>query len=289
MTLGRRLEGAATMEHENGLDTRPGHRGKLQTSMRRVGGLTPLWYLISLAILVFAWQVVYWLKLVPAFILPGPSVVYRGSIDYHGVLLTGLRYTLGEFLVTVGISMAIGVVLGLAIAFWRPLQRLAMPLLVTLQALPKIALAPIMLVIFGIGFRTDVLVGVIVACFPVIMNIELGIRSIDADYIKLGRAMGGNPLRILRYVRLPSALPAFFAGLKVAITLALTGVIVGEFIAGNQGLGYLALTAIGNQNTELNFTSICWLAALGLVVFGAASGLERFGLRHYPDAMDSKK
>lgn len=289
MTVGRRLEGIAATAHDDTLEASRGRNAKLQASLRRLGGLTALWYLISLALLVFAWQIVYWLKLVPSYILPGPSIVYDGSRDYHGVLFTALRYTLNELLVTVAISMAIGVVLGLGIAFWRPLQRLAMPLLVTLQALPKIALAPIMLVIFGIGFRTDILVGIMVACFPVIMNVELGIRSIDADYIKLGRAMGGSRWRILLKIRLPSALPAFFAGLKVAITLALTGVIVGEFIAGNQGLGYLALTAIGNQNSELNFTSISWLAILGLAVFGLAAGLERFGLRHFPDATDTKK
>lgn len=289
MTVDRRPAGIAPMVDEDSTEASTKPNMRLHAVVRGIGGLTPLWYLISLALLVLAWQVVCWLKVVPGYILPGPAIVYDGSRDYHGVLLTALQSTLGELLITVAISMAIGTVLGVAIAFWRPLQRLAMPLLVTLQALPKIALAPIMLIIFGIGFRTDVLVGIMIACFPVIMNVELGIRSIDADYIQLGRAMAGSRWRVLYRIRLPSALPAFFAGLKIAITLALTGVIVGEFIAGNEGLGYLALTAIGDQNSELDFTSISWLAILGLVVFGLATGLERFGLRHFPDAMDAKK
>ncbi|WP_406409386.1 ABC transporter permease [Streptomyces sp. NBC_01643] len=213
------------------------------------------------------------------YLLPSPAQVASAFRTYHEPLLTNTWSTLEEILLAFVLSIVAGVALAIPIAFSRTVERLSYPLLVMSQAVPKIALGPLFIVWFGFGLMTNVLIAVSVAIFPIIVNTALGLSSLDPDLVRLGRSMGASRWRLFRLVRLPAAMPSIFAGLKVAITLAVIGAVVGEFIVGNVGLGHLTLSASGNQNAPLLFACIISLAVLGILVFAVIDFFERIALR----------
>jgi NitT/TauT family transport system permease protein len=206
--------------------------------------------------------------------------------DYHAVLVEQGWATVKEILLAFGVSVVAGVAIAIPIAFVRPVERIAYPLLVMSQAVPKIALGPLFIVWFGFGLRTNVFIAVSVAIFPIIVNTALGLRSIDPDLVRLGSSMGGSKLRIFRYLRLPTALPSMFAGFKLGMTLAVIGAVVGEFIVGGEGLGYLTLSASGNQNVPLLFAAVICLAAIGIVLFALVDLAERIVLGRHASARE---
>jgi NitT/TauT family transport system permease protein len=164
---------------------------------------------------------------------------------------------------------------------WSPIvEALFYPVLVVSQAVPKIAVAPLFLVWLGFGMATNAVLALLVAVFPVIVNTLLGLTSLDANYIKLGRIMGANSWRLFVRIRLPAALPSIFAGLKVAMTLATIGAIVGELISGQRGLGGVVQTAAGQAETTLAFAAVAALSLLGIVLFYAVALAEKIVVRH---------
>lgn len=241
----------------------------------------PGWILVllSFAFVVGLWWLVILLFSVPAYVLPSPLAVAEEIVASRGLLTRNLLVTLNEVLVGFGVAVLIGFPLAMAIAFSRVLDRLIYPMLVAGQAVPKVAVAPIMVLWFGFGFQSNVAVAASIAVFPVVVNTALGFKSIDPDLVRLGRSMGATQLRLLRKVRVPNALPNIFVGLKLGITFAVIGAVVGEFIAGSAGLGYLIQLATGQLRTVLAFASIVVLSFLGIALFYIVEGIERVSVK----------
>src|SRR4029079_1570471 len=147
-----------------------------------------------------------------------------------------------------------------------------------------IALAPILLAWFGFGIKTNVTIGFVIAVFPVVINTVLGLKSIDPAMVKLGRAMGASSWRLFIKIRVPTALPSLFAGLKIAGTFAVIGAIVGEFTAGVRGLGYLIAFTTGNLNMNLAFAALVAISLVGIAAYFAIELIERIALRSHPAA-----
>ena len=154
-------------------------------------------------------------------------------------------------------------------------EKLTYPLLVATQAVPKVAVAPLFLVWFGFGEAPKIATAALIAIFPVIVDTAVGLRAIDPDMVRLAKSMRAGPLKTFWKVRLPIALPNIFAGLKMAMTFSVIGAVVGEFVAGTTGLGYLIQAATGTMQTTVAFASIVLLSIIGIVLFVIVEVFER--------------
>jgi len=228
--------------------------------------------------LLAVWEAAARLLSLPPYLLPAPSAIAR-SIDANSAVLikesvtTTLETALGFVL-----SVVVGVPLALAIYLWKPFARAVYPVLVSSQAVPKVAVAPLFLVWFGFGLLPKVLIAFLIAFFPVVINTAMGLAALEREKIYLARSMGLGPVATFFKIQLPNALPSIFAGLKISITFAVVGAVVGEFVGGQGGLGYLLLIANGNMDTALLFAGIVALTLLGIVLFALIGLVERLML-----------
>lgn len=212
---------------------------------------------------------------VPQFLLPAPSVILQSAITHQATLLKNSGVTSLEILLGFGLSVAIGVPLALLMFAFPVMDRVISPILISSQAVPKIAVAPLFIVWFGFGLLPKVLMTFLVAFFPVVINTAMGLAAIQPETIYLARSMGLGPVSTFFKIRLPAALPSIFAGLKISITLAVVGAVVGEFVGGESGLGYLLIVANGSMDTPLIFAGIGALTILGIIAFAIIGLLER--------------
>jgi NitT/TauT family transport system permease protein len=221
------------------------------------------------------WEMVVRLLTIQQFLLPAPSIVIadfaRNPIDYVHHSLATLRVTLTGF----AVAVVAGVLLAVLIVHSRLLEDTLYTLLVALNSLPKVALAPLFVIWLGTGIPSKTMVALTIAIFPIVIDTALGLRSIEPDVLNMAAVMRASRWEILRRIRFPNALPALFAGMKVAISLALVGTIVGEFVAGGEGLGSAILSAQGTFDTPQVFACILLLGLLGTALFYAVDYLER--------------
>jgi NitT/TauT family transport system permease protein len=229
---------------------------------------------VSLAIGVGCWELVIVVFGVGAYTLPTPTSVAAELADGFGYLLPALGVTLVETLIGFLVAVAAGVLLAGLIAASSLIERLVYPLLVVTNAVPKIALAPVFLAWFGLGTLPRVVMAALLAVFPIVISTVVGLVGVDEGLLLVGRAARANRIRIFRIVRLPAALPSIFGGLKVGISLALTGAVVGELVGGSTGLGYVITSSQGNLQLPLTFAAIVLLAAAGMVLFYLVELLE---------------
>jgi NitT/TauT family transport system permease protein len=166
----------------------------------------------------------------------------------------------------------------MAIVGSRTVESYVYPLLVFSQSIPKIAIAPLFVVWFGFGIVPKILSAVMLGFFPVVVSAVQGFKSVDPDMIDLARAMEATKLQIFRMVSLPHATPAIFAGLKVSITLAVVGAVVGEFVGSNSGIGYVLQRSIGNFDLPTMFAALVILALIGVVLFWVVDVIERIAI-----------
>lgn len=258
--------------------TAPGWQSRASAALQS----EPVLFVLSMLLLVGVWYGLIFVFGLAPFVLPPPHAVLQELLEHAGLLLAHTRVTTIEILAGFALAVVVGFPLGMIIAFSRIMDRLLYPPLVVSQAVPKIALTPVFLAWFGFGLRTNLAISFLVAVFPVIINTALGLKSLEPDMVRLGRAMGSNPWRLFIRIRLPSAMPAVFAGLKIAITFAVIGAVVGEFVAGSSGLGYAIQSATGLFNMPLAFAGIVAISILGVVLFFAVELIERFVLRSHP-------
>jgi NitT/TauT family transport system permease protein len=213
------------------------------------------------------WQIGVMAYQVPTYLLPPPSMIARTFIDefprllYHGWITT--YEMLG------GYAMAVGIALPLAIAITssKRFDAFVMPTMLFFQVVPKVAVAPLFLVWFGVGPTPKVLVAFLISFFPIVIDAAVGLRSMSPEMNDLARSMGASRMQIFAQFRLPTSLPYLFSGLKVAATLAIAGAVVGEFVGADKGLGYLLLTTNSNMETSLMFATIVALTIIGLAFF----------------------
>lgn len=266
----------------------PKEQGMVMTPKSKLsaeGGLSSIGWPVLGFILVFAiWEIVVRVSKLPDFILPGPVAVLIEVYDSGALLWEHSLVTLTEIIIGFLLSIVVGFPIAIAIAFSRVLERMLYPLLVVSQAIPKVAVAPLFLIWFGFGPTLNALLALLVAVFPVIINSALGLTEINPDLVRLGRVMGGNAWRVFWKIRFPTALPSIFAGLKLSITLATIGAVVGELVAGQSGLGYLSQFAAGQLQTTRTFACIAVLSFWGVVLFYGVVGIEFLAIRRKPHA-----
>jgi NitT/TauT family transport system permease protein len=245
----------------------------------RVSGIVaPVAVVIALLAL---WEAATRVFAIPLFLLPPPSAIALSMQANASLLLTNGWVTTVEIVLGFLLSIVVGIPLALAIFLWPPFSRSVLPLLVSSQAMPKVAIAPLLLVWFGFGLLPKVLIAFLIAFFPVVINTAVGLASIEPEKIYLARSMGFGATATFFKIRLPNALPAIFGGLKISITLAVVGAVVGEFVGGDAGLGYLLMVANGSMDTQLLFAGIVALTILGVVLFVLVELAERLAIpRH---------
>jgi NitT/TauT family transport system permease protein len=225
-------------------------------------------------VLIVLWDLAIRLFKIPAFLMPTPMEVWESIVQNRLALFAHGQVTLAETLLGFGLSIAIGMPLAVMIVASSLLDRLLFPVLVASQAVPKVALAPMLLVTLGYGATPKIIVALLVAFFPIVVNTVAGLRSVNRDTLKLMRSMGATPFQVFIKVRFPSAVPSILAGFRVAIALAVIGAVVGEFVGSRTGLGYLMLSATGNFDTALVFACMITLTVMGIVLFYSISLID---------------
>jgi NitT/TauT family transport system permease protein len=227
-------------------------------------GLTALLF----AATIVAWEAVVRIFQIPVFILPAPTQVgmalYRGMAS--GVYLEHLKYTLLETLLGFVVGSALGFFLGTAVAMNRYVEFFFYPYIVMFQSLPKVALAPLIVVWFGLGLTSKVINAALVAFFPLLVNTMVGLKSADEDRVSLMRSLAASNQQIFWMLRLPNALPFVMAGLDVAMIFALIGAIVAEFVGAQRGLGMLIQSMNFNMDVSGQFSILIILSLVGLVL-----------------------
>src|SRR5262249_14842459 len=221
------------------------------------------------------WVVRQWS--VPAYIAPAPSAVTRSLVAgiRSGVYLEHFWVTLGEALAGFAIAAVAGVALGAAIAQSRLVERTVYPYLVALQTLPKIAIAPLIIVWAGFGLSSKVVIAALVAFFPVLVNVIVGLKTVDSSRLELMRSLQASRWQVFRLVTFPNALPFVFAGLDIAVVFSVLGAIVGEFVGAQRGLGDLILQLHVALAIAGAFAVLILLAALGIALHLVMQAIQR--------------
>jgi NitT/TauT family transport system permease protein len=224
------------------------------------------------------WELAVWLFHVPDFVLPAPSVIVAKIVATWQLMLVNALVTAKEIVLGFGLSVVIGIPLAVAVVYSRVFERVAFPFMVSLQTIPKVALAPILVMWLGYGIMPKVMVAFLISFFPIVISAVVGMRSAEKEMIYLVQSMGAGELTTFLKIRLPRALPSIFGGLKIGMGQAVVGATVGEFIAAEQGLGYLQLISQVRLDTPLLFAAVVVLSLLGVLLFKAVAIVERFAL-----------
>jgi NitT/TauT family transport system permease protein len=222
------------------------------------------------------WELAIRVLHVPNFIMPAPSAIVGEGWAWRHHFVVHTWVTLYETLGGFALSMVVGVPLAVLIVYSPALRRALYPLIVLTQSVPKIAIAPVLLLVLGHGEIPKVIVAFLVAFFPVVVDTASGLAATPPELLDLSRSYRASAFKTFVKVRLPMAMPFVFAGAKVAITLSVIGAVVGEFVGSDQGLGYVILSATSYWKTELAFSSMILLSVMAIVLFGAVSLIERF-------------
>jgi NitT/TauT family transport system permease protein len=219
-------------------------------------------------VLVAVWWCAVHFFNVPGYVLPAPEGVLAAAWTNYagGSIWRSVGYTTATTLGGFVLGSITGFVLGALVVQFRPLERMASPYIVAFQAMPKVALAPLLLVWFGFGFTSNVLLVALVCFFPVFVSTQVGLRSVSPELVELLHAFSASPSLIFLTIRLPSAATQIFGGLQVAAVLGLTGAVVAEFISSTVGLGHLIQTSAANLDTATMFVALFSLAALGVIM-----------------------
>jgi len=229
----------------------------------------------ALAFIVGLWQVITVLAHIPPFIVPAPSAIGLEFFSRLPIYGEHLWVTFYETMIGFAAATVLGILSAIAIVYSPRLESAVYPVLVVLQIVPKVAIAPLLLIWFGYGLPSKALVVLLVAFFPVVVSTVGGMRAVDGDLLDLVKVLKGSRWQEFVKIRFPYSLPFIFDGLKVAVTLAVVGAIVAEFVGGNQGLGYLIVIANSEMRTSMSFASLILLSLMGLALFGLVFVVER--------------
>jgi len=229
---------------------------------------------LGILILLAIWEIAVRILELPSYLLPAPSEIARVMVERFQVILENSWVTAYEMIMGYFLAIVIAIPMAIAITASPNFDRFITPILLFFQTVPKISLAPLFLVWFGVGILPKVLVAFLISFFPIIIDTAVGLRSIAPEMVDLARSMGATRFQIFYRFRLPTSLPYLFSGLKVASTLAVVGAVVGEFVGADKGLGYLLLVANSNLLTALMFGAIFALTAQGLILFYLIQSLE---------------
>lgn len=231
-------------------------------------------WLLLLVLLAF-WEALVHAFDIPQFLLPAPSQVLALTIDEWDLIQKHSLSTIGSILSGYACAVIFALMVSALMIRFPLFERLIMPLFVGLQSVPKIAIAPLILVWVGAGAGSKILVVMSIAFFPIVINTMTGFKEVDRGLAEVFRSVAASERQLLFRLRLPYAVPYIFAGLRIATTLAVLGAIVAEWLAASSGLGYLVLSGSFNFNTARSFAAILALAIIGTSFFSLMSFLEQ--------------
>jgi NitT/TauT family transport system permease protein len=254
--------------------TRDGGQAKVSL-LRRMYQSNWFSYVPSVVGLLLFWEFATDILKVPTYLVPRPVDVALAFGHNWQILLSETVATLREILGGFAIALATAIPLALLIVYSRTFERFANPPIIISQAVPKVAIAPLFLVWFGFGEFSKMLIASLIAFFPMLISAVVGLKNIDPEMLGLSKTMGSSALRTFWKIRLPCALPEFFGGFKLAITFSVIGAVIGEFVGGDHGIGYLIQMASGSQRLDLLFAGLTILSALGLGLYMLVEALER--------------
>jgi NitT/TauT family transport system permease protein len=229
----------------------------------------------GLVIAFILWELLVRLFRAPVFILPAPSVVLLAAKSNWSILLYHSWITIAGTFISLAIGAALGVIAGLLIGYSAIASRMLFPVLGGFHALPMSAFIPIFIVWFGLGPVPKVLAGVLIAFFPVAVNVVTGLRTIEPEWWEMMGALRASKLQVFYKIGIPRAVPYFFASLKIAAAGAFIGNVVGEMLSGDQGLGYVLMLATNQLDMPLAFSALTILLILGVLMFISFDVLER--------------
>ena len=270
-------------------------RTKIDSRERRRARMTKLipWVstLLSIVLLVIIWKLVIAIFDVSPFVLPQPEDVLKGVkelVNSDG-FWTDVRVTLTETLVGFAIALALGIILGTILGRIVWLEQAARPVIVASQVVPKVALIPLFIIWFGFGMTSKIIIVALLAFFPILLNVILGVRSVDSGHRDVMRSLNASRWQTFRRLEYPSTLPYILAGMEVGIVFAVVGAIVGEYLGGDQGLGYRIVTSLNNLQAETLFAVILVLTLFGFLLYLAVVALKRFLIPWHDSTIDSTR
>lgn len=232
----------------------------------------PMAVLVGLLVI---WELCVHLFAIPVYLLPAPSLIFMDSVQNLGTLGLHTLATLKTVLLGFLFSVVISLPLAVALTSSQTAANAIYPILVLTQSIPKIALAPILVILLGTNELPRIVVTFLVAFFPLVIAIATGLMAVPGDLIELGRSYRGSWLQMMWRIRLPYAVPMIFSGLKVAVTLAVVGAVVAEFVNADAGLGYFIITSTAFFETPLAFSALILLSLMGILLFQLVVIVER--------------
>lgn len=236
---------------------------------RRLGAI------VVFALLFLLWEFGVRLFGIKEYLLPPPTKVWSEFLKRFDTVMGGAWVTTTEILAGYLLAVVVSVPLALSIAYSRFMEQAIYPVIVFLQIIPKIAIAPLFIIWFGFGFTPKLLLVFLLSFFPIVVSSIVGFKSVDPDVMDFARTTGAGGWRLFLKIRLPQALPHIFTGLKVGAALSATAAVVAEFVASDKGLGYLLLQYNGQLETPMVFAIVVLLSLIGLAVYYAVEIIER--------------
>jgi putative hydroxymethylpyrimidine transport system permease protein len=225
--------------------------------------------------LVAAWEALVWLTGLPPYILPPPSRVVVVLIERFDLLTEQAAWTAAEMALGLLLGLVLGAALAVIFAASATWRRWALPLVIVSQAIPVIAIAPLLVLWLGYGMASKVAMAALIIFFPVVSSLYDGLRRTDPGWLELARTMDASPRAVLLQIRLPAALPAFASGMRIAAAVAPIGAVIGEWVGASAGLGFLMTQSLARGQTPLAFAALTILCLLGLALYAAADRLAR--------------
>jgi NitT/TauT family transport system permease protein len=231
--------------------------------------------LATVVVIVVVWEAAVHLFKVPAFLLPAPSVIWRDCVAVAGNIGMHTAATMNTIMLGFIASIVISLPLAVLITSSPAVASAIYPILVFTQSIPKVALAPLLVVMLGANELPRVVITFLIAFFPLVISIATGLLAVPPELLELGKSYRASRLRELYRIRLPYAVPFIFSGLKVAITLAVVGAIVAEFVNADRGLGYLIITSTAFFKVPIAWGAVILLSVIGVALFQAIVMIER--------------
>ena len=230
---------------------------------------------LLIIMILIGWDLLIRIFKVPPYLVPTPMSVVEQLWNEWPMLVKESAPTTWATLGGFALSVLIGVPIAMLISYSKLVESFVYPLLVFSQSIPKIAVAPLFVVWFGFGIIPKIIVAFLLGVFPVVVSTVMGFKSVEQDMVDLARSMGSTRMQMFFKINLPQALPAIFAGMKVSITLAVVGAVVGEFVGSNSGIGYVLQKANGNFDLPLMFAALVVLSMIGVILFALLDVIER--------------
>jgi NitT/TauT family transport system permease protein len=229
----------------------------------------------TLIALIIVWEVlVRWFQ-VPGWLLPAPSAIGQSMLEWRSELVGHSLVTLYETIVGFALAIAISIPLAVAVVYSPLLQNTIYPILLALQSMPKVAIAPLLALWIGFGTLPKIVVVFLVCFFPIIVATASGLTAVPAALIDLIRSLSASSFQTFVKIRFPTAMPHIFVGLKIAITFAVIGAVIGEFVGSESGLGYLILVSTSQSRTPLAFGALVLLTIMSIVLYYGIALIER--------------